>query len=173
MEKKKKKISRVITIKLFIAVFIAFIVSSAVTYALLYISCEKQAKDLLNFNSESLFFDLTTEVDASMYSKDTNYYLGIYRSFIEQGTEIYLYEDENVCFTHDDGTVFLAGNKSLEGKNIRDVKYVGYMINLPPSARSRKNICLQVRYSAGAVAIQCQVLAAQARTTAVTVIISA
>ena len=129
MEKSKKKISRIITVRLFIAVFIAFIVSSAVTYAVLYIYCEQLAYDLLFFNTSGVSTDLEGETkkmiaDSDAYMLADSYWKGGEKDAMDglRGTN-YTY------FVRKDGTVFLSGNEAFIGRNVRDIETISSIMD--------------------------------------------
>ena len=126
--KTKKKISRVITVRLFIAVFAAFLVSSAVTYNVLYSRCEEKAEELLTYSYTALVMDMKSSIEGELsnwYAEDINLYASegeeAFRELLE-GTS-YSYAARN------DGTIYLSGNESFIGKNIRDIQYVSSMMD--------------------------------------------
>ena len=83
--KSSKKISRIITIRLFIAVFIAFLVSSVVTYFVLYVFCKDKAYGLLQYSGTAIGLDIQSNINTELY----NYSLGaqLRQMYIDGGSE--------------------------------------------------------------------------------------
>ena len=129
MEKKKKKISRIITARLFIAVFIAFIVSSAVTYTVLYISCAEKANALLQYGSVSLSIDIKADTNTELF----NSFGGLMAmTYAQEGEEAAaaLLEGSNYSYVaRMDGTIYLSGNPEFIGRNVKDIEYISSMID--------------------------------------------
>ena len=129
MEKKTKKLSRIITIRLFIAVFIAFVVSSAVTYTVLYISCAEKANALLQYGSVSLSIDIKADTNTELF----NSFGGIIETtYAQEGEEAAaaLLEGTNYSYVAKmDGTIYLSGNADFIGKNVKDIEYISSMID--------------------------------------------
>lgn len=121
---KKKKISGVITIRLFIAVFIAFIVSCTVTYVLLHYQSSKNAKEQLKYANTCMALDLTTTAGGYMF-EDSVRLLSVYENEGIEAAAQSLEGGNYTYFAKRDGTIFLSGNKEFIGKNVRDIEYVG------------------------------------------------
>ena len=129
MEKKTKKLSRIITIRLFIAVFIAFVVSSAVTYTILYVYCENQAYDLLYFNTSGLMTDLEGETKKQMADSTALAIADLYWKGSEETAKQDLQGTNYTYFVRKDGTIFLSGNEDFIGKNVRDIQFIDGIMN--------------------------------------------
>ena len=89
MDTKKKKISSVIAVRLFIAVFTTFAVSSVVIYVLLNRQCDNQAKSLLKYNSVCTALDLRKSTVTTAYEW-TKYQLEAYESGDEEAISEYV-----------------------------------------------------------------------------------
>lgn len=129
-QKRKKKLSGVISVRLLIAVLIAFVASSGLTYVLLYRYCEALAHDMLIYCSQSLSFDLGTNTAATVAESGSVSLLDVYA---EGGEEAVFEELEGSNYTylvHEDGTIFVSGNEEFIGKNARDIPYVSDVIDM-------------------------------------------
>ena len=129
-ERKKKKISSIISIRLFVAVLVAFVISCLLTYFLLYIYCLGNARDLLQFSSMSMLVDVKSETEYGIAEMDFRQYPSI---FFEEGGEEALEEflapTRYTYMVRQDGTIFRSGDESFLGKNVRDIEYVGENID--------------------------------------------
>ncbi len=129
MEKKTKKLSRIITIRLFIAVFIAFVVSSAVTYTVLYISCAEKANALLQYGSVSLSIDIKADTNTELFNGFGGFMATTYAQDGEEAAAALL-EGSNYSYVAKmDGTIYLSGNADFIGKNVKDIEYISSMID--------------------------------------------
>ncbi len=129
MEKKKKKISRIITVRLFIAVFAAFIISSAVTYNMLYSRCEEKADELLIFSYSGLVVDMKSSIEAELYNYSFSSYLDLYLTEGEDGFREILQGSNYSYVASKDGIIRISGNESFIGRNIRELQYVSGMLD--------------------------------------------
>ncbi len=126
MEKNRsqKKISRIITIRLFIVVFIAFIVSSSVTYTVLYLNCDSRAHELLRNNSMSLVFDFNDELYNMMFNSYSSQMLKVMIEDGEDGIREMLKDSNYTYLARTDGTIYISGNEEFIGKNIKDIPLI-------------------------------------------------
>ncbi|MBR4341520.1 MAG: SpoIIE family protein phosphatase [Lachnospiraceae bacterium] len=128
MDTKKKKISSVIAVRLFIAVFTTFAVSSVVIYVLLNRQCDNQAKSLLKYNSVCTALDLRKSTVTTAYEW-TKYQLEAYESGDEEAISEYVAGTSYTYYAEKDGTIFISGNENFIGKNIRDIEYVSTLLD--------------------------------------------
>ena len=127
--KKSRSISWVITLKLLIAVFAAFVVSCAFSFTILYTSARKSAYELVKQNA----FDVSEEI----YSKTGEHYTQY--SDIAQYYEDYENGDLNeklresgapyVYLTDDNGTVTAAGSEEYIGRSLREIPEIDELID--------------------------------------------
>ena len=125
---KKAKISRVITIRLFIAVFTAFVVSTAVIYGLLMFRCVERANTLLKYTDYSFINEFEMSTGAQIYESC--------RSILDLqdmgGIDVikdYLKDSNYTYLAKRDGTIEISGNKEFIGKNVRDIPYISQMLD--------------------------------------------
>ena len=127
--KKKKKLSHIITVRLFIAVFIAFLISSAVTYAVLCKYCADQAYELLLFNTSGLTSDFASETMQLMMESSTKQIAILYYDEGEEAAAEDLAGSNYTYFVRKDGTIFLSGNQDFIGKNVKDIEMIGNILD--------------------------------------------
>ena len=129
MGKKKQKLSRIITIRLFIAVFIAFIVSSTVTYGLLaYFALESAGRILYTAGS-----DIRVELMSKAQAPLINTTYDLLNKYINEGEEAAynsIAGGNYTYYTHADGTIFISGNEEFIGKNVRDIEGVSDLMDV-------------------------------------------
>ena len=113
--KKKKKLSHIITVRLFIAVFIAFLISAAVTYAVLCKYCADQAYELLLFNTSGLTTDFAGETMQILMESSTKQLAVAYYEDGEKAAAETLAGTNYTYFVRKDGTIFLSGNQDFIG----------------------------------------------------------
>ena len=120
---KKTKISRVITIRLFIAVFIAFVVSTAVIYGLLMFRCVERANTLLKYTDFNFITEFETSTVTQIYASCRNILDLQDRGGIDVIKD-YLKDSNYTYLAKRDGTIEISGNKEFIGKNVRDIPYI-------------------------------------------------
>ena len=129
MKSKKKKISGIISFRLIIAVFAAFVVTSLVTYSVLFQNCVKRANDLLSLACTLAKADMEEGI---FYYLGEDVALKELEDYLTQGEEAvadYLKDNEYTYFAHKDGTIFLAGDDAFLGKSIMDIQYAPAFID--------------------------------------------
>ena len=129
IKSKKTKISRIITIRLFIAVFIAFVVSTAVTYIVLHYNCEQSARDILKYNNWAFSYDIQNDAKQKLFQIMFQPALSDY---VDEGEEAVKKQFEGSSYTylaHRDGTIFISGNPEFLGQNVRDIEGVSGLID--------------------------------------------
>lgn len=128
MKNGKRKISSVIAVRLFIAVFVAFLASSSLTYLLLYENCESSAKDMLKYNSITLSIDIECSTEQQLYEYG-NETLQCYIDGDKESLSNF-FDDMNYSYLANiDGTIFISGNKDFIGKNVRDIEFISSMLD--------------------------------------------
>ena len=125
---KKTKISRVITIRLFIAVFIAFVVSTAVIYGLLMFRCVERANTLLKYTDFNFINEFEMSTGANIYESCRNILDLQDRGGIDVIND-YFKNSNYTYLAKRDGTIEISGNKDFIGKNIRDIPLVSEMLD--------------------------------------------
>ena len=113
---KKKKISQIITIRLFIAVFIAFIVSGLVTYAVLYYNCVDKAAELMQYTCTSLFLDIKADANTELFRACDAVMIQVYMQDGEEAAAKLLEGSDYSYVAKPDGTIYLSGNEAFIGK---------------------------------------------------------
>ena len=109
--------------------FIAFLVSSAVTYTVLYMNCVSRANELLRYDSLSAVYDLNSTINSSVFSNNGN---TLIRTMYEEGEESVKESLKNTNYTYlarTDGTIYFSGNEKFIGKNIRDIQYISGILD--------------------------------------------
>ena len=128
--KSSKKISRIITVRLFVAVFAAFLVSSVLTYFLLLSVSEREAYDLVQQS--------TYDVSTDLMDKTTEYIMADYTRWLVEyesnGADAFRQklEDDQSRFsyiTDNDGIILIAGTDEYIGLDIHDIEEVGYCVD--------------------------------------------
>ena len=128
MKNGKRKISSVIAVRLFIAVFVAFLASSSLTYLLLYENCESSAKDMLKYNSITLSIDIEYSTEQQLYEYG-NETLQCYIDGDKESLSNF-FDDMNYSYLANiDGTIIISGNKDFIGKNVRDIEFISSMLD--------------------------------------------
>ncbi|MGN0597541.1 MAG: SpoIIE family protein phosphatase [Ruminiclostridium sp.] len=124
--KSSKKISRIITVRLFVAVFAAFIISSLLTYFLLLSVSEREAYDLVQQS--------TYDVSCDLMDKATEYIVTEYSSLLAEyhndGADAFRQKLENdqsrfSYITDNDGIILIAGIDEYIGRDVHDIEEVG------------------------------------------------
>ncbi len=121
MKKQKKKISRVITVRLFISVLLAFVISSGVTYALLYRGCVQRAKELMYYSNKSIALDMERNITNVLAEYST---LPLLDTLVNGGDEAALETLQGSNYTYfikEDGTIFISGNEAFIGRNVSEI----------------------------------------------------
>ncbi len=128
MVRKKKKLSRIITIRLLLAVFITFFVSSAVIYCLLSVFAAESAMSLLSTASNDIYFEIKEKSSEPL----TDYvYESLFR-FAEEGEAGALEQVKGTNYTYfinREGTILYSGNEEFIGRNARDIEGVSNLID--------------------------------------------
>lgn len=129
MEKPKKKLSRIITVKLLIAVFTAFVVSFVLTLVILYRSAVNKAYDLVKQNAIDVTEDIVEKTReyffqvTSMLTDLNSLNLEVFRdNLVEQQIDTTYITDFN-------GNVIVAGFPEYEGRNVREMEGLPKMLD--------------------------------------------
>lgn len=125
----KVKISHIIAMRLFIAVFSAFVFSSLVIYVMLYFYCKNRAYELLKNDSTVLVIDTYEGIKRSMADTEA---LPFAWKYWDEGEEAAQEAFEGKNYTYivkRDGTIILSGNEEFLGKNIRDISLISGIID--------------------------------------------
>ena len=128
--KSSKKISRIITVRLFVTVFAAFLVSSVLSYFVLSAVSERDAYDIVQQS--------TYDVSNDLMDNTTEYIMTDYTRFLVEydsiGADAFRkkLEDDQSRFTYvtdDDGIILIAGTDEYIGCDIHDIEEVGYCVD--------------------------------------------
>lgn len=128
--KSSKKISRIITVRLFVAVFAAFLISSVLTYFLLLSVSEREAYDLVQQS--------TYDVSTDLMDKASEYIITEYSSLLTEydndGADAFRqkleYDESRFSYiTDNDGIILIAGIDEYIGRDIHDIEEVGNAVD--------------------------------------------
>lgn len=128
--KSSKKISRIITVRLFAAVFAAFLVSSVLTFFLLLSVSERDAYDLVQQSTYDVSSDLIDKSRTYIITEDmyllSDYIAGTADDFREKLGEL---NSRFTYVTDKAGIVVISGTGEFIGRDMHEVEQVGDFID--------------------------------------------